>query len=81
MMMAMHPEIQRRAQAEIDSVTKEERLPDIGDIGELPYVEACMKETLRFHPPIPLGSYSLLFARQCSALISILRRGAPLNPR
>ncbi|KDQ14783.1 hypothetical protein BOTBODRAFT_32546 [Botryobasidium botryosum FD-172 SS1] len=52
--MAMFPEIQRKAQAEIDSVIKN-RLPEFEDRGKLPYVECLIKELHRWHPPTPLG--------------------------
>lgn len=53
--MAQNPEVQRRAQAEIDSVVGTVRLPDFGDRSSLPYVEAVYRETLRWHPAAPLG--------------------------
>jgi hypothetical protein len=59
--MAMDPAIQKRAQAEIDSVTKGTRLPEIEDKEHLPYMEACVKEALRFHPPTPLGMFSFTY--------------------
>jgi cytochrome P450 len=59
--MAMDPAIQKRAQAEIDSVTKGTRLPEIEDKEHLPYMEACVKEALRFHPPTPLGMFSVTY--------------------
>ena len=46
--MAMHPEIQNKAQAEIDAVIGRERLPDFGDRDSLPYVSAIVKEILRW---------------------------------
>ncbi|KAH7919739.1 cytochrome P450 [Leucogyrophana mollusca] len=53
--MVLHPEIQKRAQAEIDNVTGGDRLPDFEDRSSLPFVEAVFRETLRWHPVIPLG--------------------------
>ncbi|KAJ7087130.1 cytochrome P450 [Mycena epipterygia] len=54
-MMATHPEIQQKAQREIDAVTQGTRLPTNEDLKDLPYIDAIMKETLRFHAPTPLG--------------------------
>lgn len=48
--MASHPEVMRRAQAEIDKVIGSSRLPTLGDRAELPFVDCIMKETLRFSP-------------------------------
>ncbi len=45
--MLKYPEVQRRAQEEVDSVVGHERLPDLSDIGQLPYVSAVVKEALR----------------------------------
>ncbi|KAH9913275.1 cytochrome P450 [Fomitopsis serialis] len=53
LMMMMHPDIQRRAQQEIDEVIGNERLPEYADRPQLPYVEALLKELLRCCPPIP----------------------------
>lgn len=54
-MMALNAEVQRMAQAEIDSVVGSDRLPDFIDRERLPYITAVMKETLRFHSPSPTG--------------------------
>ncbi|KAH9950527.1 cytochrome P450 [Amylocystis lapponica] len=53
--MAMNPEKQRLAQAEIDQVVGAGRLPTILDRPHLPYVNALIKETMRWHPVAPLG--------------------------
>ncbi|KAI0295335.1 cytochrome P450 [Multifurca ochricompacta] len=53
--MTLYPEAQRKAQAEIDSVTGGSRLPDFSDRDALPYVGAILKEILRWHPVGPLG--------------------------
>ncbi|KAF8883612.1 cytochrome P450 [Gymnopilus junonius] len=54
-LMAVNPQIQRKAQAEIDRVIGHSRLPDFGDRSALPYLEAIYREVLRFAPPLPLG--------------------------
>ncbi|KZT24415.1 cytochrome P450 [Neolentinus lepideus HHB14362 ss-1] len=53
--MAMHPEVQRRAQAEIDAVVGRSRLPDFSDRDSLPYINAVVKEVIRWQPAFPLG--------------------------
>ncbi|THH19556.1 hypothetical protein EW146_g1637 [Bondarzewia mesenterica] len=45
--MVLHPEIQRRAQAEIDAVVGPDRLPAFNDRPSLPYVDYILQETLR----------------------------------
>ncbi|KAF7799349.1 hypothetical protein EIP86_010581 [Pleurotus ostreatoroseus] len=55
MAMALHPEYQKRAQEEIDRVVGEDRLPTISDRIQLPYVNAVIKETMRWHPALPLS--------------------------
>ncbi len=54
-LMAMHPDKQRKAQAEIDGVTEGLRLPTMADREHMPYVEAIMKEVARWHSVVPLG--------------------------
>ncbi|KIM59163.1 hypothetical protein SCLCIDRAFT_126612 [Scleroderma citrinum Foug A] len=54
--MTLYPEVQVRAQEEIDRVVGHDRLPDFGDRDNLPYVEALLMETLRWHPVAPLGA-------------------------
>nr|GAT43896.1 cytochrome P450 [Mycena chlorophos] len=57
--MIANPEAMRRAQAEIDLVTggHGKRLPDYGDYdeGRMPYVEAVVKEVLRWQNVGPIG--------------------------
>lgn len=50
-----YPEVQERAQKEIDAVVGIHRLPDFDDRPSLPYVDAVLRETLRWHPVFPLG--------------------------
>ncbi|KAK3382212.1 cytochrome P450 [Lasiosphaeria ovina] len=54
--LAAHPEAQRAAQAEIDAVFgSETELPERIDLDRLPYVNACMTESLRWRPVSTLG--------------------------
>ncbi|KAI0373885.1 CyP450 monooxygenase [Pilatotrama ljubarskyi] len=52
--MALHPDVQKRAQAELDAVVGPSRLPDFGDSDQLVYVNALVKEALRWHVVVPL---------------------------
>ncbi|KAI6017138.1 cytochrome P450 [Pisolithus marmoratus] len=47
--MTLYPEVQKKAQAEIDAVTGSERLPTFADRGSMPYIEALVKEVFRWH--------------------------------
>ncbi|KAF8514282.1 cytochrome P450 [Gautieria morchelliformis] len=53
--MCTHPQVQLAAQAEIDSVIGSERLPLVSDRSQLPYIDAMVKEILRWGPIAPLG--------------------------
>jgi len=53
--MTIYPEVQKRAQEEIDRVVGKDRLPTLEDRESLPYVDAIVKETLRWHPVAPMG--------------------------
>jgi len=52
--MTLHPEAQKRAQAELDAVLGD-RLPTFADKDDLPFVTAVMKEVLRWIPVLPLA--------------------------
>ncbi|KAG1804262.1 cytochrome P450 [Suillus subaureus] len=53
--MVLHLEAQAKAHAEIDRVVGKDRLPGFDDRPALPYVEAILRETLRWHPVVPFG--------------------------
>jgi len=55
--MMQNPDIQRKAQDEIDAVVGAERLPTFSDRSSLPYIEAVYLETLRWTVPVPLGTF------------------------
>ncbi|KAK2594646.1 hypothetical protein QQS21_007622 [Conoideocrella luteorostrata] len=54
--LAAHGEVQRQAQAEIDSVFGSEQLPDKIELDKLSYLNACVTEAQRWRP---LGTYSV----------------------
>ncbi|GFZ12168.1 cytochrome P450, family 78, subfamily A, polypeptide 5 [Actinidia rufa] len=58
--MVLHPDIQAKAQSEIDSVVGKTRTVLDSDLPNLPYLLAIVKETLRMHPPGPLLSWARL---------------------
>jgi len=49
--MIHHPESRKRAQKEIDDVVGRERLPDFDDHPKLHYLQALIKETMRYACP------------------------------
>lgn len=49
-----HPEVIYKARAEIERVVGKSRVVEEADIGNLPYLEAVVKETLRLHPAGPM---------------------------
>lgn len=53
--MVIRPEVLVRAQEELDRVIGRDRLPGILDRPQLPYIEAVVKETLRWNNVVPMG--------------------------
>jgi hypothetical protein len=53
--MALYPEVQKKAQAEIDAVVGPNRFPDFHDRPSLPYIDAVLKELSRWNLVVPLG--------------------------
>ena len=47
--MLLYPDVQRKAQEEVDSVVGRDRLPRAEDLDKLPYLEAVLKEVTRWH--------------------------------
>ncbi|KAF7374549.1 O-methylsterigmatocystin oxidoreductase [Mycena sanguinolenta] len=54
--MALYPDIQKKAQTEIDTVIGTDRLPEFEDRPSLPFVEALYREVMRWKPVTPLGA-------------------------
>ncbi|KAJ4253329.1 hypothetical protein NW762_010484 [Fusarium torreyae] len=53
--MVIYPDVQKRAQDEIDRVVGNSRLPSFSDKANLPYVQAIAQEALRWHTLAPMG--------------------------
>ncbi|KAH6606234.1 hypothetical protein Trco_005387 [Trichoderma cornu-damae] len=53
--MVLNPDVQRKAQEEIDRVIGSHRLPAAGDQDKLPYINGIVKESLRYFPITPMG--------------------------
>ncbi|KAJ2928447.1 hypothetical protein H1R20_g8644, partial [Candolleomyces eurysporus] len=57
-----HPEVLKKAQAQIDAVVKPGHLPGFEDEPSLPYITAIAKETLRWRDVVPIAVPHLLSA-------------------
>lgn len=55
--MVLHPGVQARAQAEIDAVVGDGRLPELGDRESLPYLNCMMRELLRWRLVLPMSKF------------------------
>lgn len=53
--MVLHPDVQRRAQSELDTVLSHDRLPTFDDRPSLPFIDAVVLEVLRWNVVTPLG--------------------------
>lgn len=53
--MVLFPDVQRKAQMELDRVIGNERLPSFADRPHLPYIEALVSEVLRWNNVVALG--------------------------
>ena len=55
LLITLHPEVQAKAQEEMDAVVGPDRLPVWADEAKLPYLRAMIKETLRLRPANKFG--------------------------
>ncbi|KAH6891595.1 cytochrome P450 [Coprinopsis sp. MPI-PUGE-AT-0042] len=53
--LTMYPDVQRKAQEQVDSVVGQDRLPVFSDFEKLPYLQAVIKEAGRWHAVVPLA--------------------------
>ncbi len=54
--LVLYPEVQKRAQAELDTVIARDRLPTFDDRPRLPYIDALCRELLRWQMVTPMGT-------------------------
>lgn len=55
--MTLYADVQKKAQAELDSVVGHDRLPNLGDRDVLPYLGALINEVLRWSPVVPTSTF------------------------
>jgi cytochrome P450 len=53
--LLLFPDIQAKAQAEVDTIVHTGRLPELSDKPKLPYLHAILKELFRWQPIVPTG--------------------------
>ncbi|KAG1726306.1 cytochrome P450, partial [Suillus lakei] len=53
--MVLYPDVQARARAEINQVVRHDKMPCLDDRPSLPYLDAILREVLRWYPIAPLG--------------------------
>ncbi|KAK7683862.1 hypothetical protein QCA50_013240 [Cerrena zonata] len=53
--MVLYPNVQAKLRAEIESIVGQSRLPKFSDVKSMPYLHACIKETMRWRPMGPLA--------------------------
>ena len=67
MALVLYPEVQDCAQALIDRVVGRDRLPNFSDRASLQYIDALVRETMRWASIAPMGmlSYNLISFSGC----------------
>ncbi|KAG1876664.1 cytochrome P450 [Suillus subalutaceus] len=53
--MVLYPDVQARARAEIDQAVRHDKMPCLDDRASLPYLDAILREVMRWYPIGPLG--------------------------
>jgi hypothetical protein len=75
--MLVYPEVQAKAQAEIDRIVGKDRLPELEDRRDMPYVESVVNECLRWHAVAPMGQSRFLFRTHLTIHIT---QPCPIRP-
>lgn len=55
--MILYPEVAQKAQAEIDAVVGQDRLPSFADRERLPYINALVLEVMRWYSVTPTSNF------------------------
>lgn len=74
--MVQNSEVVKKAHDQLDKAIGHDHLPTVKDRAELPYIEAVVKEVLRWQPVVPLGELSNSFLIEWGA--ESLHSGASL---
>lgn len=53
--MVHYPEVQKKAQAELDAVVGRDRMPTFADRENMPYIQAFIRECFRWKTVAPIG--------------------------
>ena len=53
----LHPEVQLKAQEQLDRVIGKDRLPEFDDIERCPLIRAIVMELFRWQPVLPLSGF------------------------
>ncbi|KAJ8689583.1 hypothetical protein PTI98_012473 [Pleurotus ostreatus] len=59
LVMTLHPEVQKKAQKELDDIVGNDRLPTFNDGPYLPYIDCIIKEIWRWNTAVPFAAHSL----------------------
>jgi len=76
--MLLFPEVQAKAQEEIDRVVGSDRLPVMADAANLPYIRRCVKEIVRWFVVGPLGAVPHACTRDDEYMGYKILKGAPI---
>jgi cytochrome P450 len=74
--MVLFPEVQKRAQEELDRVVGKDRLPEMEDMDSLQYIRGCMKESLRWMPTTIIGAVPHAVTKDDEYMGYVIPKGA-----
>jgi hypothetical protein len=75
--LVLYPQVQRRAQAELDAVVGRDRLPTLDDRPRLPYIDAFCKELMRWQMVTPIGMIRVFPRVMSIGMIERMLSGLP----
>jgi len=79
--MILYPDVVRKAQAELDTVVGQDRLPSFSDRESLPYINALVLEVLRWHCVTPTGNFLAPGSYPSMTYIRIIRSPSSCDGR
>ena len=74
--LVLYPQVQKRAQEELDLVVGRDRLPMFDDRPRLPYIEAICRELLRWLMVSPIGPIFRYLLRKSGSDTILFRTSA-----